>query len=186
MASHGYATLVAPVLSSPYAQKPYNYMKPYVEHADHVADAGLSKVDETFPIVKDDAQKIKGTLLDYAHWPIDLAAQGKEYVFTTYGSEYKKCGGDGYVAGTKALITTGLVVTSDGLSWLSQFLSQKGAEAKANLQDKASDAQKFVVEKKGEVERKSGEVKDMVNEKKGEAKKESSDKISQAKDKALN
>ena len=71
--------------------------------------------------------------------PLRMAFQGKDYVFKTYGSEYKKCGGDGLVASGKAMITTGLVVTSDTLTWLSDFLSQKKAEAKEVAKEKTSN-----------------------------------------------
>lgn len=137
LADHGYKSIVAPVL--PYAQGPYGYVKPYVEKADQLADGGLKRVDETFPIVKQDTEAIKGSILELAYLPFKLADQGKDYVLKTYSSEYKKCGGDGYVAGGKALITTGLVVTSDSLAWLSNYLSQKKEEAKEVVKDKTSN-----------------------------------------------
>lgn len=39
-----------------------------------------------------------------------------------YESQYNRSGGDGYVARGKALVTTGLKVTSEGLEWLSDYL----------------------------------------------------------------
>ncbi|KAL9098588.1 MAG: hypothetical protein Q9163_005785 [Psora crenata] len=119
----GYNKFVAPVF--PYVRGPYSYVAPYVAKADSLASDGLSKVDQTFPLVKEDTQTIKGTLLDYAYFPFRFANDGKNYVLDTYGSEYKKCGGDGYVSGGKALITTGMVVTSDTLVWLSSFFGAK-------------------------------------------------------------
>ena len=123
----------------PYAQKPYGYVAPIVAKADAMADGGLSKVDETFPIVKEDTDKIKGTVLDYAFFPFRLAGEGKDYALNTYSNEYKKCGGDGVVAGGKALITTGLVFTSDSLAWLSSFLSAKKEQAKTVAKDKTNN-----------------------------------------------
>lgn len=99
----------------------------------------MKKVDETFPIVKEDAQRIKGTIFDYAFMPLRLAGQSKDYVLKTYSSEYKKCGGDGYVAGGKAMVTTGLVVTSDSLAWLSSFVNQKKEQTKEVVKDKTNN-----------------------------------------------
>jgi len=137
LADHGYKSIVAPVL--PYAQGPYGYVKPYVAKADELASDGLTRVDKTFPIVKQDAEQIKTTVLDVAFMPLRMAFQGKDYVFKTWGNEYKKCGGDGLVAGGKAMITTGLVVTSDTLNWLSTFLAQKKEEAKDFTKEKTNN-----------------------------------------------
>jgi hypothetical protein len=98
----------------------------------------LSKVDEKFPIVKEETEKIKGTIFDAAGYPFKLAGDGKNYLFDTYSSEYKKCGGDGYVAGGKAVISTGLVITSESLAWISAFLGAKKEEAKEIYKEKTS------------------------------------------------
>jgi len=138
IADAGFDKFVKPVL--PYAQKPYGYVAPYVAKADSLANTGLGKVDATFPIVKEDTEKIKGTVLDYVFFPVKVASEGKDYLFGTYSSEYKKCGGDGLVSGGKAFITTGLVVTSDTLSWLSAFLGAKKEEAKPKIDEAKSYA----------------------------------------------
>jgi len=157
--TNGYNSLVAPVL--PYAQKPYGYVKPYVERADGLADSGLTKVDETFPIVKEDASKIKSTLVDYITYPFKFANESKDYVLSTYNSEYKKCGGNGAVAGGKAVITTSLVVTSDTLAWLSKYLSQTSAHVSDVAAEKLDHAKSEASKKKGEAEK---TVKDKVNQ----------------------
>lgn len=105
-------------------------MKPYVAKADSIADGGLAKVDSTFPIVKEDSQKIKNSVINLAFFPLSLAGNSKDYVFSTYSSEYQKCGGDGYISGGKAVITTSLMVTSDSLSWLGSFLTKKKQQTK--------------------------------------------------------
>jgi len=137
LADSGYKSFVAPVL--PYAQGPYGYVKPYVAKADEIADTGLSKVDNTFPIVKQDTQKIQSTVMGLVHLPFVMAFQGKDYVFKTYGNEYKKCGGKTYIDGVKALITTSLVITSDSLSSLSGYLSQKKEQSKEVVKDKTGN-----------------------------------------------
>lgn len=140
LSNTGYEKLVAPFV--PYAKRPYGYVAPYVAKADSLGFDALIRVDHTFPIVKEDTEKIKGTVLDYAYFPFRLAGDSKNYVLNTYSSEYKKCGGDGYVAGSKAIVTTSLVVTSDTLAWLSTFLGQKkeeGTEYAAKKYGIASD-----------------------------------------------
>lgn len=138
LANEGYNKVLAPVM--PYAQRPYGYIAPYVQKADQLADGGLTKVDGTFPIVKQDTEKIKGTILDLILLPLSIANQSKDYVFSTYGNEYKKCGGNGYIAGGKAVITTGLVVTSDSLAWLADYLNQKKEQAKEVAKEKKDAA----------------------------------------------
>jgi hypothetical protein len=116
----------------PYAQKPYTYLSPYVARADTLADTGLGKVEATFPIVRAEPAAIKGTVLGYVRLPFRVAGEGRQYVQGTWATEYKKCGGGGLVDGGKAVITTSLVVASDGLAWLSGYLSKaKGAAVDA-------------------------------------------------------
>lgn len=137
LADQGYNQLIAPFI--PYAQRPLGYVKPYVARADSLADGGLNKVDETFPIVKEDTQKIKSSVLELAFFPLRLAGNSKDYVINTYSGEYKKCGGNGYVSGGKALITTGLVVTSDSLNWLGSLLNKKKEQTKEVAKEKTKN-----------------------------------------------
>lgn len=137
IADHGYSHLIAPFL--PYTQRPYGYVKPYVEKADSIAEGGLSKVDSTFPIVKEDTVKVKSAVIDFAFFPLRLAGTSKDYVLNTYSGEYKKCGGDGYISGGKAIITTSLVVTSDSLAFLSSFLARKKQQTKEIAKEKTNN-----------------------------------------------
>jgi len=129
-----YSSFVKPVL--PYFQTPYSYTKPYIAKVDQLGDAALSKFDEKIPILKSETHEIKDTAIDYAHFPIKKAGESKDWVLGTYSNEYKKCGGDGYVAGGKALITSSLILGSDVLGWLSSFLSAKKDEAATKVQEK--------------------------------------------------
>merc|ERR1712000_694909 len=119
----GYTKFVKPTL--PYFQTPASYAKPYV-----------AKSDERVPIVKSETKEIQDTFVTYLHWPFETANNTKDWAFKTYNDEYKKCGGEGVVAGGKAVVTTGLVMTSDVLKWISSFLQQKKEEAKEVAQDK--------------------------------------------------
>jgi hypothetical protein len=88
------------------------------------------------PIVKSETKEIKKTAFDFAHWPFAKLGSGKDYLFQTYGEEYKKCGGDGYVAGSKAAITSSLVISADVLSWVSSFLKAKKEDAREIVKEK--------------------------------------------------
>lgn len=171
LSNTGYEKFVAPVV--PYAKRPYGYVAPYVAKADSLGYDALSRVDHTFPIVKEDTEKIKGTVLDFAYLPLRFAGDSKNYVLSTYSDEYRKCGGDGYVAGSKAIITTSLVVTSDTLTWLSKFLGhtkEEGTKKYGNAAEYArrqtSQAMKYASEKSEQAKnmayQKSEQGKDMA------------------------
>ena len=172
LSNTGYEKFVSPFV--PYAKRPYGYVAPYVAKADSLASNGLAKVDSRFPIMKEDTEKLKSTVLDFAYFPFRIVGDSKNYVLDTYGSEYKKCGGDGYVAGGKAMITTGLVVTSDTLSWLSSFLGQKKEEGQDYAGKKYGQARSFANEK-------SGAAMNFANEKSDAAMRYANDKAEQTK-----
>jgi hypothetical protein len=130
LADQGYSH-AKPVLS--YFSKPYGYVAPYIEKADSLGDQGLSRVDHTFPVVMEDTQTLKNRIVGYVRLPFRIVDDGKQYVVDTYQDEYKKCGGDGYFASGKAIITTGMLVTSDSLVWVSSFLASKKEDVKATV-----------------------------------------------------
>jgi len=135
LASTCYSKFAAPVL--PYLQGPYSYVAPYVEKADSLADDGLAKVDTKFPIVKEDTSKIKGTVIDYAFFPLRLAGHGKEYVLGTFNDQYSKTDGqDGLVKLAKATISTELKFGHDAYNLLIAYWT-KGKET---AHKKASEA----------------------------------------------
>lgn len=137
--------------------------------------------------------------MDLAYFPFRVIGDGKNYVLDTYTSEYKKCGGDGYVSGGKAMITTSLVVTSDTLAWLGTFLGQKKDEGTDYAAKKYGEASNFANEKssaamdyasekaeqaKNLAYQKKEEAKDMAGDAKATADKKSSEAKQTAKDKA--
>jgi len=136
IADASYDKFAKPVL--PYLQGPYSVVEPLVKKTDALADQGLGKFDEVFPIVKEDSAKIKDSAFSYATYPIKLAQDGSNYVLSTYTNEYKKCGGEGInpIAGTKALISSSLIITSETLAWLSGKMKAKKEEAKQLADDK--------------------------------------------------
>jgi hypothetical protein len=133
-ADQGYTRIAKPIV--PYLLKPYTYVAPYVAKADSLGDQGLSKIDSTFPIIKEDTEKLKGTLYDSAVFPLHLADDARKHVFDVYGSEYKKCGGDGVVASGKAVITTSLLLSQETLALISSFLQTKKEQVKEVVNEK--------------------------------------------------
>ena len=136
-----YAKFVKPTF--PYLEKPASYAKPYVAKADEIGDGLLSRFEERIPIVKSETADIKNTIIDYVHWPVKVANEQKDYLLNTYNSEYKKCGGDGVVAGGKALVSGSFVITSDVFQYVASLL-QKGKQQAA---EKADEAGQVVKEK---------------------------------------
>lgn len=129
--------MVKPVF--PYLSKPFSYFAPYLVRVDSLGDQGLTKIDTTFPIVREDTDKIRGSIYENAHFPVRLAGDVKDHLFDTYGSEYKKCGGDGVVARGKALITTSLVLSQESLAWVNSFLQTKKDQAKEAMDEKKTE-----------------------------------------------
>ncbi|RMZ76435.1 hypothetical protein DV737_g4802, partial [Chaetothyriales sp. CBS 132003] len=115
-----------------YLDTPASYAKPYVQKADELGDKFLTKIDETVPILKSETQEIKSTISSYILWPIQKTTETKDWALQTYNSEYKKCGGDGIAAGSKALVTTPLILGSEVLQWLSTLLQEKTSPEKAS------------------------------------------------------
>ncbi|EEQ84373.1 pathogenesis associated protein Cap20 [Blastomyces dermatitidis ER-3] len=143
LADQGYANYAKPVL--PFFSKPYTYVRPYVAKADSLGDEGLKRVEDRFPIVTKDTETIKGTLKGYIHLPLRVVEEGKNHVLQVYSSEYKNCGGgDGYVTVGKAVITTGLTITSESLAWLRSYITKaeekgrQGVEVVSEKKQKAS------------------------------------------------
>jgi len=137
LSDQGYNAFAKPVL--PYLSKPYQYVSPYVAKADSIGDSTLSKLDSKFPVVKKPTGEIIDNAKGYAYFPVSKATEGKEYVFKTYNSEYKKVGGEGVITSGKAAVTTTLIVSSDALSWLSHFLAAKKAETKEVVNEKLNN-----------------------------------------------
>jgi len=178
LANDVYNQTVKPVL--PYLDGPLSYVKPYAAKADEMGDASLSKVDETFPIVKEDSEKVKSTIFDYAFYPLRFAGESKDYVFKTYNDEYQKTGGQGIITTAKAIVSTELKIASDVLHAFGDWLGPKKEQAKDYYQQAQEKAGEF----RNEAEKKYGEVKGQAQDKSGEAKGQAQAKYSEAKGQA--
>lgn len=136
-ADQGYVHIAKPFL--PYLSKPYGLVAPYVARADSLGDKGLTKIDSTFPFIKQDTETLKAAIQDGAYLPVRLVGEVKGHVFDLYGSEYKKCGGDGVLASGKALITTSLVLSQESLGYFSSLLQKKKAQVKDAVNERKEE-----------------------------------------------
>lgn len=135
-----YCTFIAPL--SPYLSK----AAPYVTRADELAESGLGKIEQRFPIVKEPTENIKNTVVDTIGYPrklvgevyvrgSDLAKDTKEYVFSIYGDELARQDNTkgGYIPRAKASVTTGLVVSSELMGAIAAYLGNKKDQAKVEV-----------------------------------------------------
>jgi hypothetical protein len=139
LADSGYSTFVKPV--TPYLERPYSYLSPYVARADELADSGLSEVDKRFPVVTEPTEQIKEKVTALAGTPLKYAGDSKDYVFKIYGDEYNKRGGEkgGVLTPVTASVTTFLVLTIDVLATVSSYLAGKKEQTKEVVQEKANN-----------------------------------------------
>ncbi|KAI1337708.1 hypothetical protein F5Y15DRAFT_151760 [Xylariaceae sp. FL0016] len=128
LSDSAYQRLAKPVL--PYFAKPYEFVSPYVKKADLIGDDVLNKVDERLPIIKKPSGELWSDGKNFIFFPVRKGAEAKGHVTTVYNSEYKKVGGEGLVTTGKALLSTGLVVTTDALTWIGDYIRAGKQQAK--------------------------------------------------------
>lgn len=128
MADAAYDRFGKPV--EPYLKGPYSYAKPYVEKADSLGNAGLGKLDDTFPIVKEDSQTVFETAKGYAFYPFQVAGDGRDYLYNTWSEQYNKTSsrndrGDGIVTIALAGLSTVLKIQTDVFDKVSDYMGPK-------------------------------------------------------------
>jgi hypothetical protein len=101
---------------------------------DSIGNSTLDKVDEKFPVVKKPTGELYDNAAGFAFFPLRKGMEGKDYVMKTYNSECKKVGGEGLVTMGKAAVTTTLIVSSDALSWLSNYFGAKKEQAGSKVE----------------------------------------------------
>jgi len=131
---------------SPYLTRPYAYVAPYLAKADSLGVSSLTTIESRFPIVKEDTETVKSKVYSTATLPIriplDLAREGKDYVFKTYDEEYSKTdGADGIFKQAKAAISTELKLTVDVLQYLRSVIVQKKEQAEKLYEKKVNSTQ---------------------------------------------
>ncbi|KAH9996987.1 hypothetical protein F4779DRAFT_181175 [Xylariaceae sp. FL0662B] len=128
LSESAYNTFAKPVI--PYLSKPYQYIAPYVKKADLIGNDALTKVDERLPALKKPTHELWTDGKNFFFFPARKGLETKDHVLGIYNSEYKKVGGDGLVTQSKALVSTGLVVTSEALTWIGDLLRVGKVHAK--------------------------------------------------------
>ncbi|KAI1659349.1 hypothetical protein F4813DRAFT_354732 [Daldinia decipiens] len=123
-----YKTFAKPVF--PYLSKPYQYVSPYIKKADQIGDGALNKIDERLPVLKKPTGELFNDGINLVFFPVRKGLETKDHVFDVYNSEYKRVGGDGLVTSSKALVSAGLVVTSEALTWIGDLLRAGKVQAK--------------------------------------------------------
>lgn len=82
LADSAYTRFAKPV--EPYLETPKHYAAPYAKKADELAASGLDQIDSRFPIVKEDTNTIVDKSKSLIFWPLKIADDGRNYVWTTY------------------------------------------------------------------------------------------------------
>lgn len=93
-------------------------------------------METRFPIVKEDTETVKQTAFSYASIPLDLAGQGRDYLFGAWQDEYRKTANrndnnQSLFTLAQAVISTQLRVATDVFQVLHDYLAPKAEEAKA-------------------------------------------------------
>ncbi|KAI0485560.1 hypothetical protein F4859DRAFT_387620 [Xylaria cf. heliscus] len=138
LSDSAYQTFAKPFL--PYLNKPYQYVSPYVKKADAIGDDALNKIDERLPALKKPTDELVSDGKAIILFPVRKGLETKDHVFDIYNSEYKKVGGEGLVTSGKALISAGLVVTSEALTWVGEAFRAGKVQAKESANDASRQA----------------------------------------------
>jgi len=123
-----------------YLKGPYAYVKPYAEKADSLGDMGLDKLDETFPIIKEDTQTLVDMAKGYVTYPFEMAGKGRDYLYSTWSDTYNETAsrndrGDGLFTLAFAGVGTVLNIQKDMLNAVSDYLGPKKDAAKEKTQE---------------------------------------------------
>lgn len=137
LSDSAFQTLAKPVL--PYLTKPYGYVSPYVKKADELGDKTLSAVDSRFPVVLKPTGEIYADAKGIVLFPLHVGIVGRDHVLATFNSERKKIGDETLVTYGKAAVTTALILTTESITTVSNYISSKKEEIKTAADDKANN-----------------------------------------------
>lgn len=133
-----FESLTKPVL--PYLSKPYEYVSPYVKKADDLGDRTLDNIDQRFPVVRKPTAEVYKDTKDFVLYPMRKGIESRDHVVSVYNGERKQIGGDGVFPLSKALAVTAIVVTTETLGWVREYLTTATAAAKEVVQEKTASA----------------------------------------------
>ncbi|KAL9627196.1 MAG: hypothetical protein Q9204_006740 [Flavoplaca sp. TL-2023a] len=111
---------------APLASLSYFVLEPLIEpimkRLDTVAHDSLSRLESTWPVIKEQPENIKAEAKYLAFLPLTKGKERRDYVASTYSAEYSSCGKGGIITTGSALICTLLIVWSDGLLRIKSML----------------------------------------------------------------
>lgn len=97
---------------------------------DDLGDETLNRVDSFFPIVTKPTEQVVQTGKELAYFPVAKTIETRDHLYAVYSSEFKKCGGEGYLTYGKAFISSYLVLTTETLNWIAETLRAGTEKAK--------------------------------------------------------
>ena len=126
----------------PFVATPYQYVSPYLRKADDLGDKTLSRVDSRFPVVKKPTDQLYNEARNLALTPYRFGLAGRDHVLSTYSAEKAKAGSDSAAAYSRVLVTTAVVVTSDAINTVRNFLAPKADAVAARARNAANGDEK--------------------------------------------
>lgn len=95
----------------------------------------LHKLDARFPAVKTSTGDIVNGVFAIIAMPIRFGTRSRDRVVSTYNTEYKKCGNNNSVTTlSKATVTTALIITTESLTAIANFVGSKKEDAKQSIE----------------------------------------------------
>jgi len=91
--SHAYGPFATYL--SPYLQRPYAYLHPYLAKADELGDRSLSSLETRFPIVRDEPGVLREKAAKAGGRPWEMLGRGGEHVRQVWGEEVGSVRGSG-------------------------------------------------------------------------------------------
>ncbi|EFX06670.1 pathogenesis associated protein [Grosmannia clavigera kw1407] len=131
-----FESLAKPVL--PYLAKPYEYVSPYVKKVDGLGDRTLDNFDQHFPVVRKPTAEVYKDTKDFVLYPVRKGIESRDHVVSVYNGERKQINGDGVFPLSKALAVTAIVVATETLGWVREYLTTATAAAKEVVQEKTA------------------------------------------------
>ena len=148
----------------PYLKTPWSYVAPYATKADSLADGFLKRIDEKYPVVKEETETVKEKTLETALYPVKRANEGKQHVYDTYNTEAGKVGGKGYQHTFNATISTGLKLLQETTTTVHQTVQQTLESLRKFFGEKRDDLVQTAQTKKNQVVDKVNETVSKVNQ----------------------
>lgn len=126
-----YDTVIKPF--SPLLAKANTFASPIVTKADHLADSGLLKLEQSVPLVKEPTEKLKARVTSLPAYALaqDALSFGSEttgYALRVYNEEYNKSSNGekaSILSAAKAGVSTTFILSSQSAAWITAFIRSR-------------------------------------------------------------